>query len=112
MKPTRLIEVTLTSNKVYVGWVLEAKIAMPERKFVEICPLYSGYRGRETQELVLTTNYARMLLVHLREFGDNMGDKYQDEFRIVIPVSEIRTARPFSTMYHSWFVEAQDPGAE
>lgn len=101
MKPVQLIEVTLASNKVYVGWALEAKVAKPERKYVEICPLYSGYRDRKTQEMVLTINYARALLVHIDELEDN----FRDEFRVVIPVAEIRTARPFSSKYHSWFVE-------
>ena len=108
MKPTQLVELTLASNKVYVGWALEAKVAKPERKFVEIFPLYSGYRDRETQELVLTTNYAKALLMHL----DELGDDHQDKFRVVIPVAEIRTARPFSFRYRSWFVEAQEANAE
>ena len=108
MKSMELIEVTLASNKVYVGWALEAKLDKPERKFVEIFPLRSGYRNRETQELVLTTDYATTLLTHL----DELGDDYEDELRVIIPVAEIRTARPFSSRYRSWFAEEQEAGVE
>lgn len=108
MKSSELIEVTLTSNKVYVGWAMEANTAKAERKFVEILPLHSGYRNRETQKLVLTTNYATTLLKHF----DELGDDYEDELRVIIPVAEIRTARPFSSRYRSWFAEEQEAGVE
>ena len=40
------VELTLDSGKGYVGWILNAPVAEPERKFVEMLPLASGFAGR------------------------------------------------------------------
>ena len=56
MESDSLVEITLHSRKVYVGWILNASVAEPERKFVEILPLASGFRSDETHELQFTTN--------------------------------------------------------
>ena len=103
MKPSALIQITLESNKVYIGWTLGAQIANPERKYVEVCLLHSGYRDEKTQEMNLTTNYAQVLADHVNEI------KKDDEhiFRVVIPVSQIRTIRPFRIEYYSWFTDAK-----
>lgn len=102
MKPTELIELTLESNKVYIGWALDALIANPARKYVEVFPLFSGYRDDKTQELTLTTSYAQVFADH----GDEMEEGYEYKFRIVVPVSQVRTARPFNIEYYSWFMDA------
>lgn len=101
MKPTELIEVTLESNKVYIGWVLGAHIANLERKYVEVSPLYSGHRDGKTQEMKLMTNYAQA-------FADNkIKEGHEYRLRIVIPVSQIRTIRPFDIEYYSLFIGAK-----
>lgn len=46
MRSDSVVELTLQSGKVYVGWILNAGLAEPERKFVEMQPLASGYRNR------------------------------------------------------------------
>lgn len=107
MKPTELIEVTLESNKVYIGWVLGAHIANLERKYIEVSPLYSGYRDRGTQEMKLLTNYAQAFADH----PDQIKKGHEYRLRIVIPVSQIRTIRPFDIEYYSLFIGAKTTDA-
>lgn len=85
------VELSLVNGKVYVGWILNANVAEPERKFVDLLPLASGYRAAETHEVDFTTNYAAVLTT-LSQIHE---ESYQEDYRIVVPVSEIRSARPF-----------------
>ena len=85
------VELSLVNGKVYVGWILNANVAEPERKFVDLLPLASGYRAAETHEVDFTTNYAAVLTM----LAEIRGEGYQDDYRVVVPVSEIRSARPF-----------------
>lgn len=52
----KLLMVTTNTNKVYVGFVnnIQKPIGDP---YVGILPYFSGYRDKDTQELVITTNY-------------------------------------------------------
>ena len=86
-----VVELTLHSGKVYVGWILNASVAEPERKFVEMLPLASGFRTKETHELQFTTNYAPVLVANASD-GEDGTDI---DFQVVVPVSEVRSARPF-----------------
>ena len=85
------VELTLFNGKVYVGWILNANVAEPERKFVDLLPLASGYRATETHEVTFTTNYAAVWA----ELSANQTGSDQENYRVVVPVSEIRSARPF-----------------
>ena len=58
MRSDSLVELTLQSGKAYVGWILNASVPDPERKFVEMLPLASGFRAKENHKLEFTTNYA------------------------------------------------------
>ena len=46
MRSDSLVELTLQSGKAYVGWILNASVPDPERKFVEMLPLASGFRAK------------------------------------------------------------------
>ena len=50
------VELSLINGKVYVGWILNANVAEPERKFVDLLPLASGYLATETHEVTFTTS--------------------------------------------------------
>ena len=54
-----MVEMTLSSGKVYVGWVLGGT-AIRDRKYVEIMPVVSGYREKETRKVWFTTKYANV----------------------------------------------------
>lgn len=85
------VELSLVNGKVYVGWILDANVAEPERKFVDLLPLASGYRAAETHEVDFTTNYAAVLTT----LAEIHGEACQEDYRVVVPVSQIRSARPF-----------------
>ena len=91
MESDSLVEITLHSRKVYVGWILNASVAEPERKFVEILPLASGFRSDETHELQFTTNYAEVLA----QPSDDSEPATDNDFRVVLPVTDVRSARSF-----------------
>ena len=80
-----MVEMTLSSGKVYVGWVLGGT-AIRDRKYVEIMPVVSGYREKETRKVWFTTKYANVLA------ADSVNPA---DFRVVVPISEISSARPF-----------------
>lgn len=96
------IELTLHSGKSYVGWILNASVAEPERKFVEVLPLASGYRTQETHNLEFTTNYAPVLAQSI----DDAEPTTENDFRVVIPITEVRGARPFDFGVYFQFQEA------
>lgn len=105
MKLRSLVEVTLQNGKVYVGWVLRADLGSRDRKCVQIHPLSSGYRDDESRKIILNTSYAEVYVKHSRK----LGSEYEEKFRIVVPVEEIRSARPFDVVHYRWFME--DPTA-
>lgn len=102
MRADSLVELTLGSGKAYVGWVLNASVGEPQRKFVELLPLASGFRTDETHKLQFTTNYA----VVLARPRDDDEPSTESDFRVVLPVSEILSARPFDFAIYFEFQEA------
>ena len=88
----RLVELSLKSRKVYIGLALRSGIGRGSDPDVEIVPMASGYRDKDTQELRVTTHYAPVIHEAL-ELPDLVLD-YED-FRVVIPVAEIVSARLF-----------------
>jgi hypothetical protein len=54
----RMVSVTLSNRKVYIGYVLRAPNLRPEDQFVGLLPVVSGYRDKDTLRLIVTTNYA------------------------------------------------------
>ena len=68
---------------------------------VALLPLNSGYRKEDTHELEITTNYAPVLWEFLEKHGSS-GLVYED-FRVVIPMSEIVSARIFDPDVYELF---------
>ena len=116
MNADSTVELTLQSGKAYVGWILNVKVEEVERKFVEMLPLASGFRTQETNKLEFTTNYAPVLLDHpdpakpLLDHSDPAKPLLADlvttyDLRVVIPVTEVRSARPFDLETYLKFQE-------
>ena len=61
----RLVEVSLTNGKSYVGFVVDEDPGGWERD-VALLPVLSGYRNSRTRRLVLTKNYAALGAASLR----------------------------------------------
>ena len=95
----KFVELSLRSGKSYIGFVLESGIARQGESDVALLPLKSGYRKEDTRELEITTDYAPVLWQSLEESPSLV---YED-FRIVIPMSEIVTARIFDPDVYARF---------
>ncbi len=52
----KLLMITTNTNKVYVGYVNKIQKPIGD-SYVGILPYFSGYRDKETQEFIVTTNY-------------------------------------------------------
>lgn len=82
----KLIEVSLKSGKVYIGYALDVEPPVRGECDVAIIPLWSGYRNKETCELTITTNYTPLIQRRLNA-SSTLGDH-----RVVIPRSELTSA--------------------
>ena len=94
----RIIELSLRSGKSYIGFGHRNEVEDYEDADISLVPLASGYRDKDTQELRITTNYARVIL--------ESGTMDFSDFRIVIPMSEIVSARLFDWEVYQRFEEA------
>lgn len=108
-KNAETIELTLQDGKTCIGYVIESGIRRhgAEGAAVVVVPVWSGYRKPETQELVLTTNYAPLL-------AKSDWRRRLERLEVAIPRSEIRRARLFDIRLYGeselhWNDE-KDPG--
>ncbi len=95
----RLIELSLKSRKSYIGFALKSGIISQGESDIALIPMASGYRNKDTQQLEITTNYATVVEKSLEESSDLI---YED-FRIVIPMLEIVSARIFHPQAYEIF---------
>ena len=82
----QLVEVSTKSSKCYIGFAQESGVAAGSESDIAISPVLSGYRHSETRDLIVTTNYAPVLLD---------SDLDIEHFRVVIPLAEVASARRF-----------------
>ena len=87
----KLVEISLRNRKVYVGFALNSGVVGHGESDIELVPMASGYRDGDTQDLEITTNYAPVIWESL-EGSSRLA--YED-FRVVIPMTEIISARIF-----------------
>ena len=91
-----LVELSLRSGKSYIGFALASGIARHGEPDIALIPLQSGYRKSDTHELEITTNYAPVILRSFTEQEERQETSSDlEDFRIVIPMSEIVSARIF-----------------
>ncbi|GAA4275137.1 hypothetical protein U6A24_17360 [Aquimarina gracilis] len=62
----KLLQFTLSSGKVYVGWVKELPIPSVSN-YVRIIPAISGYRTNETNEILFTSQYLKVYSEYIQE---------------------------------------------
>lgn len=102
----QLVEVSLQSGKSYIGLALASGIGQDNDADIIIVPVASGYRDQKTRELEITTYYSPVIDEVLEKWDLN----YED-FRIVIPMSQIVSVRLFFPEAHELFREHR-AGAE
>ncbi len=99
-------EISLHSGKTYIGFAIDSGIFQRDGSDPDIAllPVVSGYRGKQTQRLELTTFYRRIY----EEIDKN--EKPEDDrgsglsvrdMRVILPLSEIRSARLFDLELHA-----------
>ena len=99
----KFVELSLRSGKSYIGLAFKSDIARHGESDVALLPLRSGYRKEDTHELEITTDYAPVLWNSLEGL---LNLDYED-FRIVIPMSEIVSARIFDPDVYELFQQEE-----
>jgi hypothetical protein len=97
-KEELLIQITLKSNKVYVGFV---KYIPPpkESNYLKIIPLISGYRNDKTKKVKFNTEYYKAILLY-----ESDEEKYNNfEMDITIKQDEILMALVFDNDVYKEF---------
>jgi len=99
------VEVSLRSGKVYIGSVLEPGLG-GDKSDIALIPLLSGYRDKDTQELEVTTRYGHFIRRAISELKLSLN-----YFRVVIPMSEVVSARIFDFDVATMMAEHQSARA-
>lgn len=96
-----LIELSLSSGKSYIGFALKGGITGQREADVALIPVASGYRDKDTRELKITTDYRSVV----QEYCENTSNLEHKDFRIVVPMREIISARIFHPKVYKRFQE-------
>jgi hypothetical protein len=97
------VSITLESRKVYIGFVQGIPSLDPNKSFVRLLPIVSGYRDASTLDFTPTTPYKDAL-----EEAEKHGRI--NDWIMVIPVSAIKTISLFDrAMYAKFFVPKPKP---
>ena len=94
------VEVTLRNRKIYIGLGLESGIGTSSDSDIALVPMYSGYRAEDTLNLNIETDYLPVIW-ELAEY--DVEEWSLDEFRVVIPVTEVVSARLFDEELYDEF---------
>ena len=77
-----LLSITLANRKFYVGYAKRRPTLSPEDQFVELVPILSGYRDKDTLEFHFTTDY-------------QVDDAKPDPLSVMFPLKDIQVANRF-----------------
>lgn len=101
-KEELLIQITLKSNKVYVGFV-EYIPPPKESNYLKIIPLISGYRNDKTKKVKFNTDYYDAILLYQSD-----EEKYSSfEMDITIKQDEILIANVFDYDVYKAFEDSE-----
>ncbi|RKZ06434.1 hypothetical protein DRQ25_13925 [Candidatus Fermentibacteria bacterium] len=97
----KLVQLTMSNGKVYVGRTLQAFEPLSEYEYIKILPVQSGFREPIKHKVTFTTNYTKAYWKHLEE---NPSDIQVNSYRgIVLSVSEIVVASFFDQDLYNTF---------
>lgn len=88
-----MIEVTLSSGKVYIGFPLNEMAFDSED--LSLIPLFSGYRESITKELIVTKEYAKEIKSILDAEKNCTGQLLLPKFTVIVRTKDIVSARLF-----------------
>ncbi|EKM8119070.1 hypothetical protein PVO54_001741 [Enterobacter hormaechei] len=95
--------ITLSSRKFYVGIVDCPKFEHGKADYLQLLPLLSGYRDKDTLTITVTTNYKRHYIDSGIVGGLDSGPVSLADFRTLVPKSEIEGISFFDTNTYSQF---------
>lgn len=87
----KLLMITLSSNKVYVGYVNNIQNPIGD-SYINILPYFSGFRDKDTQEFFITTDYLEVLEDFVEKGTE---DTIDDKMGVIIPKSNITIVSKF-----------------
>lgn len=90
----RMVSVTLSSRKVYIGYVVRTPSLTPEEQFVGILPVVSGYRDKDTLRMEITTNYGPVI---------SSGATSAHDFEVTFALASIDSASLFDPAAYPLF---------
>jgi len=95
--------VTLSDNKVYVGYIRETLDFTTIRNDIGLTPLLSGYRDESTKRIIFTTRYDEVSKILNSNNSVEINDSLEI-FQKIIPFKEIKTLNLFdATIYSDHF---------
>lgn len=95
----RLVSLTMTTMKWYVGFVAESPNLAPEEEYFRLLPIISGYRDKETLRTYRTVFYKDVL-------ADPGVDS--NDFVLTLPLKDIKMAGLFDeNVYDVYFAESE-----
>lgn len=95
------VAITLTSGKVYVGYVLTTPEPRTDRRVIALLPLMSGYRQEAGGKVVFTTYYD--------QFYRGENDLGTDDFKLVLPIDKMVSLSFFDVAVYARFNEEGTP---
>lgn len=97
----KTVQASLKNNKVYIGLVantFQMSDDFNDTEYFSIFPIFSGYREKDTQSLKITTYYDEVYTIE---------DTKPEDFKIIIPRSEIVSLSYFDIDYYSKFTKKE-----
>ena len=98
------VMLTLDTGKLYVGWIVRIPNPVEYRKAVRILPMLSGYRDKDTHDVVFTQNYYDIL----EDMSDGVIDALKhleiDDFEVVLPYERIISSHLFDPEAYMAFI--------
>jgi hypothetical protein len=91
---SKMVSVTLASRKVYIGYVIRTPNFSPEEQFVGLLPVVSGYREKDTLELIVTTKYFQAI---------KAGTTPPHDFEVTLALGSIESASLFDPAAYPHF---------
>ena len=94
------VEISLRNRKSYVGFALESGVGISGETDIALIPMASGYRDKATLDLQISMDYVPIILKYAYDPEEGLQE---EDFRIVIPISEVVSVRLFNDVVYEYF---------
>lgn len=102
-KEVTTVCLSMTDGKVYLGMLTRSPNLRPDERNLALLPVASGYRHKETMQIIWNVRYP------VEQYGTTLDP---EEFILVLPLSDIKSARLFDEDYGELFAsEGETPAA-